>query len=292
MLKERFLENLKRDQLMVAVRTGSAEDAYHAAMACVDGGIRFIEITFSVPGADEVIRRMSVDERVVVGAGTVLSVEDAKKALTAGASYLVSPVLDEEVVAFAKKHDLIVISDLAYSEMSYDGYKPMSFLEVEGARDVGIEFHSHSKTFNMTGWRVGWACGNKKLVSGLAKVKSNIDSGIFSAIQVSAVTALEADPVHVQKMCDLYQERRDVLVDGLNRLGWKASKPKATFYVWVKVPPKRSSIEFAAVLLERGDLVVTPGVGFGASGEGYVRFALTVPKERVAVALERLKKVL
>lgn len=196
------------------------------------------------------------------------------------------------IVAFAKKHDLIVISDLAYSEMSYDGYKPMSFLEIEGARDVAIEFHSHSKTFNMTGWRVGWACGNKKLVAGLAKVKSNIDSGIFSAIQVSAVTALDADPVHVRKMCDLYQERRDVLVDGLNKLGWNASKPKATFYVWVKVPPKRSSIEFSAALLEKADLVVTPGVGFGASGEGYVRFALTVPKERVVVALERLKKVL
>jgi LL-diaminopimelate aminotransferase len=196
------------------------------------------------------------------------------------------------VVAFAKKHDLIVISDLAYSEMSYDGYKPMSFLEVEGARDVAIEFHSHSKTFNMTGWRVGWACGNKKLVAGLAKVKSNIDSGIFSAIQICAVTALDADPSHVRQMCDLYQQRRDVLVDGLNKLGWNASKPKATFYVWVKVPPKRSSIEFSAALLEKSDLVVTPGVGFGASGEGYVRFALTVPKERVVVALERLKKVL
>jgi LL-diaminopimelate aminotransferase len=176
--------------------------------------------------------------------------------------------------------------------MSYDGYKPVSFLEVEGARDVAIEFHSHSKTFNMTGWRVGWACGNKKLVAGLAKVKSNIDSGIFSAIQISAVTALDADSAHVRNMCDLYQQRRDVLVDGLNKLGWNATKPKATFYVWVKIPPKRSSIEFSAALLEKADLVVTPGVGFGASGEGFVRFALTVPKERVVVALERLKKVL
>ncbi|HOU37108.1 MAG TPA: aminotransferase class I/II-fold pyridoxal phosphate-dependent enzyme, partial [Candidatus Omnitrophota bacterium] len=198
----------------------------------------------------------------------------------------------ERVVAFAKKHNLIVLSDLAYSEMSYDGYKPMSLLEVEGARDVGIEFHSHSKTFNMTGWRVGWACGNKKLVAGLAKVKSNIDSGIFSAIQVCAVTALDADPKFVQQMRGLYQERRDVLVDGLNNLGWDAHKPKATFYVWVKVQSKQSSIEFAAMLLEKANLVVTPGVGFGASGEGYVRFALTVPKERITEALERLRKVL
>ncbi|MDD4941391.1 MAG: LL-diaminopimelate aminotransferase [Candidatus Omnitrophica bacterium] len=198
----------------------------------------------------------------------------------------------ESVVAFAKKHNLIVLSDLAYSEMSYDGYKPMSFLEVDGARDVGIEFHSHSKTFNMTGWRVGWACGNKKLVAGLAKVKSNIDSGIFSAIQVCAVTALDADPKFVRDMCGIYQERRDVLVDGLNRIGWKAGKPKATFYVWVKTPKTQGSIECAGLLLDKADLVVTPGVGFGASGEGYVRFALTVPKERIAVALERLKKVL
>ncbi|HNQ50655.1 MAG TPA: LL-diaminopimelate aminotransferase [Candidatus Omnitrophota bacterium] len=198
----------------------------------------------------------------------------------------------ESVVAFAKKHNLIVLSDLAYSEMSYDGYKPMSFLEVEGARDVGIEFHSHSKTFNMTGWRVGWACGNKKLVAGLAKVKSNIDSGIFSAIQVCAVTALDADPKFVQEMSGMYQQRRDVLVDGLNRIGWKAGKPRATFYVWVKTPGKQGSIECAGLLLDKADLVVTPGVGFGASGEGYVRFALTVPKERIAVALERLKKVL
>lgn len=198
----------------------------------------------------------------------------------------------EGVVTFAKKHNLIVLSDLAYSEMSYDGYKPMSFLEVEGARDVGIEFHSHSKTFNMTGWRVGWACGNKKLVAGLAKAKSNIDSGIFSAIQVCAVTALDADPKFVQEMSGLYQERRNVLVDGLNAIGWDAHKPKATFYVWVKVPSKQSSIEFSAMLLEKANLVVTPGVGFGASGEGFVRFALTVPKERIAVALERLKKVL
>jgi LL-diaminopimelate aminotransferase len=240
-----------------------------------------------------------VEEKKFLPDFTKIPAEVLKKAKLLYINYPNNPtgaVADEafykEVVAFAKKHDLIVISDLAYSEMSYDGYRPLSFLEVEGARDVAIEFHSHSKTFNMTGWRVGWACGNKKLVAGLAKVKSNIDSGIFSAIQVSAVTALDADPAHVRKMCDLYQERRDALVDGLNKLGWNAAKPKAAFYVWVKVPPKRSSIEFCAALLEKADLVVTPGVGFGASGEGYVRFALTVPKERVVVALERLKKVL
>ena len=197
----------------------------------------------------------------------------------------------QDVLEFARKHKLIVISDLAYSEMSYDGYKPTSILEVEGAREVAIEFHSLSKTYNMTGWRVGWACGNAQLVSALAKIKSNIDSGIFSAIQVAGIAALEGPQEHKKEMCQLYQERRDVLMSGLRALGWKAQLPKATFYVWIKVPQKTSSIKFAALLLEKADLVVTPGVGFGEYGEGYIRIALTVPKERIKEAIERLEKI-
>jgi LL-diaminopimelate aminotransferase len=197
----------------------------------------------------------------------------------------------QDVVEFARKHKLIVISDLAYSEMSYDGYKPTSILEVEGAREVAIEFHSLSKTYNMTGWRVGWACGNAQLVCALAKIKSNIDSGIFSAIQVAGIAALEGPQEHKKEMCQLYQERRDVLMSGLRALGWKAQLPKATFYVWIKVPQKTSSMKFAALLLEKADLVVTPGVGFGEYGEGYIRMALTVPKERIKEAIERLKKI-
>ncbi len=197
-----------------------------------------------------------------------------------------------DLVKFAKTHGLIVVSDVAYSEMSYDGYRPMSFLEVDGARDVCIEFHSLSKTYNMTGWRVGWACGNQKLVAGLAKVKSNIDSGIFSALQVCAVDALKDDRGHIARMNALYQQRRDVLVNGLNGLGWKVSKPKASFYIWAKVPGNGRSIDFAAKVLEQANIVVTPGVGFGPSGEGYVRFALTVPQERLAQAVDRLKKIL
>jgi LL-diaminopimelate aminotransferase len=197
-----------------------------------------------------------------------------------------------QLLAFARKHKLIVISDLAYSEMSYDGYRPMSMLEVDGARDCVIEFHSHSKTYNMTGWRVGWACGNKALVAALGKVKSNIDSGIFSAIQVAAVSALESDQEHVRSMSRLYQERRDVLVDGLNGLGWKVQKPRATFYIWAPIPRGRKSIDFAADVLARADIVITPGVGFGASGEGYVRFALTVDKARMKEAVTRLRAIL
>ncbi|HNX80664.1 MAG TPA: LL-diaminopimelate aminotransferase [Candidatus Omnitrophota bacterium] len=196
-----------------------------------------------------------------------------------------------ELVAFAHKHKLIVVSDLAYSEMSYDGYKAPSFLEIDGAREVAIEFHSLSKTYNMTGWRVGWACGNSHLVAGLAKVKSNIDSGIFTAIQLAGIVALEGPQVHIENMRTLYQERRDVLVAGLQSLGWDATHPKATFYVWFKVPKKMSSIAFAALLLDKGNIVVTPGIGFGKHGEGYIRMALTVPKERIGEAIERLRKI-
>ncbi|MCG2708401.1 MAG: LL-diaminopimelate aminotransferase [Candidatus Omnitrophica bacterium] len=196
-----------------------------------------------------------------------------------------------ELIAFAAKNKIIIISDLAYSEMAYDGYKPPSILEYPGASEVAIEFHSLSKTYNMTGWRIGWACGNRQLVAALAKVKSNIDSGIFSAIQLAGVTALRGDLDYLRSMRGLYQQRRDILVDGLNRLGWTAIKPKATFYVWIKIPPKAEAISFAARLLKDANIVVTPGVGFGKHGQGYIRMALTVSGARIKEALERIKKI-
>ncbi len=197
----------------------------------------------------------------------------------------------QQLIEFAAKNKIIIISDLAYSEMAYDGYKPRSLLEFPGAREVTIEFHSLSKTFNMTGWRIGWASGNPQLIGALAKVKSNIDSGIFSAVQLAGVAALDGPPDYLKSMCQLYQERRDILCAGLNALGWKAIKPKATFYVWIKIPAKEGSISFAGRILKDADIVVTPGVGFGKYGEGYIRMALTVPKERIKEALERLKKI-
>jgi LL-diaminopimelate aminotransferase len=197
-----------------------------------------------------------------------------------------------KVVEFAAKNQIIVISDLAYSEIAYDNYKPSSFLEVKGGKDVGIEFHSLSKTYNMTGWRIGWACGNAKLVSALAKVKSNIDSGIFCAIQLAGVTALEGPQGHIRNACQLYQERRDALVSGLNSLGWQIKAPKASFYVWIKIPRRVNSIKFSQLLLEKADIVVTPGVGFGKYGEGYIRMALTVSKDRIKEAVVRLKKII
>jgi len=195
----------------------------------------------------------------------------------------------EKMVEFAQKNQIIVISDLAYSEIAYDGYRPASFLEVKGAREVGIEFHSLSKTYNMTGWRIGWALGNAKLISALAKVKSNIDSGIFSAIQLAGIAALDGPQEHIKNMCKLYQERRDILISGLRSLGWQVRSPQATFYVWIKIPKKIDSIKFAGTLLEKSDIVVTPGVGFGKYAEGYIRMALTVSKERIDEAVQRIK---
>ncbi|MFH0912846.1 MAG: LL-diaminopimelate aminotransferase [Candidatus Omnitrophota bacterium] len=198
----------------------------------------------------------------------------------------------KDVVEFAHRNKIIIISDLAYSEICYDGYKPPSLLETEGAEEVVIEFHSLSKTYNMTGWRVGWACGNAQLVWSLAKVKSNIDSGIFSAVQLAGMAALIGPQGHIQQICRLYQERRDALIWGLNSVGLKVNPPKATFYVWIKIPKKTDSIKFSALLLEKANIVVTPGVGFGKCGEGYIRMALTVSKEKIQEAIERLRKIL
>src|SRR3990167_5467177 len=195
-----------------------------------------------------------------------------------------------KVIDFAFKYNTIIAHDAAYSELSYADYRPMSFLELEGAKNTGVEFHSLSKTYNMSGWRIGWVCGNAHILSGIARVKSNIDSGIFSAIQIAGIAALTGPEEHIQKIRAIYQERRDVLCAGLKSIGWNFLKTKATFYVWVSVPKGYDSRGFAALLLEKCDIVVTPGVGFGKCGEGYIRFALTVSKERVQEAIERIQK--
>ncbi|MFC1549066.1 LL-diaminopimelate aminotransferase [Candidatus Omnitrophota bacterium] len=196
----------------------------------------------------------------------------------------------EKVIEFAKKHDIIVCSDAAYTEMSYDGYSPISFLEVDGAKEVGIEFHSLSKTFNMTGWRVGMAVGNADILAGLAKVKANLDSGIFRAIQKASTEALKRAEEVKTRMNELYVERRDILIDGLNEAGWKISKPKATFYVWAPVFGEYDSTGLAKALLEKADIVATPGNGFGAAGEGYIRMALTVDSDKLREVVSRVKK--
>ena len=197
----------------------------------------------------------------------------------------------KRVIEYANENNIIICHDAAYSEMSYDGYKPPSFLEFEGAKDVGVEFHSLSKTYNMTGWRLGFVCGKADVVSALRKVKSNIDSGIFQPVQFAGIVALASDQSHIDKLNAIYQRRRDVLVDGLNSIGWKVKKPKATFYVWIPVPPGYTSNELTKSLLEKADIVTTPGVGFGPNGEGYIRITLTVPEERLQEAVDRIKRL-
>jgi len=194
------------------------------------------------------------------------------------------------LVAFAKRHGLIVASDAAYTEIYYDE-RPMSFLETPGARDVGIEFHSLSKTFNMTGWRVAFAVGNAELVSHLGRLKTNLDSGIFQAIQFAGVKALERVDEVTPVLLGMYRARRDALVDGLEKAGWNVTPPPATFYVWMPTPKRLPSTEVATRLLEETDIVVTPGVGFGPSGEGFVRAALTVTEERLREAADRIAKL-
>jgi len=197
----------------------------------------------------------------------------------------------KRVIDFANKNNVIVCHDAAYTEMGYDGYRPMSFLEVDGAREVGIEFHSLSKTFNMTGWRIGMAVGNSDLVSGLAQAKSNLDSGIFQAVQEAGIEALKLGDKIVEPSRKIYQERRDILVDGLRAVGLECEKPRATFYVWVSCPKGLSSAEFTAKLLDEAGVVTTPGNGFGEAGEGYVRFTVCVDKERLREVAERIRRV-
>ncbi len=196
----------------------------------------------------------------------------------------------DEVVEFARAHDIIVCSDIAYSEMAFDGYKPISFLNAEGAKDVGVEFHSLSKTYNMTGWRIGFAAGNAEVLSGLGSIKTNVDSGAFQAVQEAGIRAMEADQACVADMCKIYRGRRDVVLEGLKKLGLQANMPKATFYVWVKCPEGYTSSEFTAHLLKECGVVTTPGNGFGESGEGYVRMALTVSEDRLREAIVRIEK--
>ena len=197
----------------------------------------------------------------------------------------------EAVVAFAEDYGVIVCHDAAYSEMAYDGLRPMSFLEVPGARSVGIEFHSLSKTYNMTGWRIGFAVGCADVISGLGRIKSNIDSGVFQAIQIAGIASLEGDQSCVENMRRTYGRRRDILVDGLRSIGFSVERPRATFYVWIEVPQGYTSAGLTSRLLTEAGIVTTPGNGFGAAGEGYVRMALTVNRERIREAVERIAAI-
>jgi len=197
----------------------------------------------------------------------------------------------EKVIKFAKRYDILVCHDFAYSEMTYDNYKANSFLEVDGAKDVGIEFHSLSKIYNMTGWRLGFVVGNKEAISALSIIKTNIDSGAFKAIQEAGIEALTGSQDNIEKMNKVYTGRRNIVENGLNRLGWNLKPTKATFYIWIPILNKMNSMEFSNLLLEKAGIIVTPGIGYGEYGEGYVRIALTVGEKRLQEAMERLKSL-
>jgi len=197
----------------------------------------------------------------------------------------------QQVVEFANKHNVIICHDAAYSEIYFDGIKPMSFLQADGAKEVGVEFHSLSKTYNMTGWRIGFVVGNAQVLAGLQKVKTNIDSGVFQVVQYAGIKALTSSQDCVENMRTRYQNRRNTLVEGLNNLGWKVKKPKATFYLWLPTPNHLTSLEVTSQLIQEVGIVTTPGVGFGYYGEGYIRMALTVEEERLKEAVARIKKL-
>ncbi|MBI2867022.1 MAG: LL-diaminopimelate aminotransferase [Chloroflexi bacterium] len=196
----------------------------------------------------------------------------------------------DQVVAFAKKYDIAVCHDGPYTEVAYDGYKPVSFLQAKGARDVGIEFHSWSKSYNMTGWRIGMAVGNATLINALMRVKSNLDSGIPQAIQLAAIAALDGPQTCIGEHNRIYQRRRDLLCEGLRKTGLHVTPPKASLYVWARLPHGVKSGDFAGELLEKGNIVVTPGRGYGEAGEGYIRFSLTLSDTKFDEGVQRLMK--
>lgn len=196
----------------------------------------------------------------------------------------------KKVIAFAKEYDIIVCHDAAYQDIAFEGYRPPSFMEYPGAKEVGIEFGSCSKSYNMTGWRIGWAVGNAKVIEALGRIKSNIDSGVFQAVQYAGIAALTGPQDCTFEMSEVYRERRDILIDGLNSMGWNMQKTKATIYLWVPVPKGYDSMSFAEHVFEKTGVVITPGNGYGEYGEGYFRIALTVEKERALEAINRLKE--
>jgi len=201
----------------------------------------------------------------------------------------------QKIVDFAKENKMWVIHDLAYADLVFDGYKAPSLLQIKGAKEVGVEFFSMSKSYNMPGWRVGFCVGNEKMIAALTRIKSYLDYGIFQPIQIASIIALNSPQDCVKETVRIYEERRDVLVDGLNRIGWRVEKPKATMFVWARIPEgyrHLGSVEFSKMLIEEAKVAVSPGIGFGECGEGYIRFALVENPHRIRQAIRGLRRVI
>jgi len=196
----------------------------------------------------------------------------------------------QELVNFCRKYDILLCHDHAYSEMAYDGYKPPSVLQISGAKDITIEFHSLSKSYNMTGWRIGFVVGNAQAIKGLGQVKTNVDSGVFKAIQRAGMAAFATSPEQLQSLMNVYQKRRDVIIQGLQSLGWPIKPPQGSLYIWVPVPIGYSSVDFVNLLIDKCGIIVPPGNGYGTYGEGFFRIALTIPEAQMLEAIDRMKK--
>jgi LL-diaminopimelate aminotransferase len=194
-------------------------------------------------------------------------------------------------VDFCRQHGIVVCHDAPYSEIAFDGYRPLSLFEIPGAHEIGLEFHSLSKTFNMTGWRIGWVCGRADLIGLMGQLKTNIDSGIFQAVQWAAIEALNGGEEETRAACEVFARQHRLVADTLNSLGWRIEPPRATFYVWAPVPNGYDSIGFAGHVLDQVGVNITPGVGFGAHGEGYFRLSVTAPDARLAEAMKRMEKL-
>lgn len=288
-MKRRFGVTVKADKEVVTL-IGSKEGVAHFPMAFVNPGDRVLvpdigypvyqsatyfaggtPLYYSLKDSNGFLPDLGELEALVKkGAPKMIffNTPNNPTAATASKEYL------GEIVRFCKKHNVILAHDLAYSELYFDGKKPPSVLEVDGAMDIAIELHSLSKTFNMTGWRIGFACGNPELVAGLAKVKTQIDTGVFNAVQEAGIAALDEGDAFVEKLRGIYSERREVLFQGLQRTKLKCKKPEATFYLWCRLPEGVTSESFVMDLIRRAGVISTPGSGFGTGGEGYVRFTL------------------
>ncbi|TDI88601.1 MAG: LL-diaminopimelate aminotransferase [Candidatus Dadabacteria bacterium] len=302
--KERFNVDLDPDTEVIAL-IGSKEGIAHAPLAFIDPGDVGL---FADPGYPVYPTSISfaggepygvpiLKENDFLPDLNAIPEDIRKRAQLIFLNYPNNPttaVAEEEffkdVVDFASKNNILICHDAAYTEIAFDGYSPLSFLQADGAKDVGIEFHSLSKTFNMTGWRIAFAVGNKKAIAGIGKIKTNIDSGAFQAVQYAGIVALQNYKSGLQDRIQIFQERRDIFCKGLDEAGLKYHFPKATFYVWFEVPEGLTSKEFSSKLLSESGIVVTPGNGFGEYGEGYARVSTTFSTERIIQAVERLKE--
>jgi LL-diaminopimelate aminotransferase len=302
---ERFGVSLDPDD-EVQPLVGSKEGIFHLPVAFVDpGDVALIpdpgypvyETGTILAGGEPYLLPLTAENDFMPDLGSIPS-EVSARATVLWLNYPSNPTAAtvdksffDQAVAFCRANDILLAHDAAYTEITFDDYVAPSVLEADGAMDCAIEFHSLSKTYNMTGWRIGWVAGAPKAIEAMKRLKTNIDSGIFNAVQRAGIAAIEGPQDHLRECVETYRRRRDLLCDALKSMGVVVEPPRGSIYLWVPVPDGHTSETFTAFLLEEAAIVVAPGTGYGPSGEGYVRFSLTVPDERLEEGVERLRKV-